>query len=42
MGADVAALSAVEARAGVTLTDLPRTHAPRLGSSGRGDSDTAA
>lgn len=42
MGADDAALSAVAARAGTTLTDLRLTHAPRLGSSGRGDSDTTA
>lgn len=42
MGADEAALSAVTVRAGVTLIDLPRTHAARLGSSGRGERDTAA
>lgn len=42
MGADGAALSAVAARAGTTLTDLRLTHAPRLGASGGGGDDMAA
>ncbi|GAB0495215.1 hypothetical protein MMPV_006514 [Pyropia vietnamensis] len=41
MGVDDAALTAVAARAGTTLTDLRLTHTLHLGRSGRGGSDIA-